>query len=218
MNEIAFIEKNAATVEKDECKVDDCARLKYISRTFLKVNIGPLCDILIDNPKFAIWPGGLQGQHHDFCGGLARHTREVVDVAFNCLDTLHINGKIDKVELFLSSLFHDAGKMYDYSLNENYVDGGSEPKFVASTHKRMVHHISRGALIWSHAVSSFPDLSEKYHDNVLHAILSHHGRREWGSPVAPKTRVAWLLHLSDGISARMNDVDKIDMLYANKNI
>ena len=43
------------------------------------------------------------------------------------------------------------------------------------------------------------------HDEVLHAILSHHGRREYGSPVSPSTRIAWLLHLCDSISARMFD-------------
>ena len=40
-----------------------------------------------------------------------------------------------------------------------------------------------------------------------------HGQREWGSPVMPKSRVAWLLHLSDGISARMADCETTDHVY-----
>lgn len=32
------------------------------------------------------------------------------------------------------------------------------------------------------------------------------------SPVAQKTRVAWLLHLCDGISARMDDAETLDVV------
>lgn len=79
--------------------------------------------------------------------------------------------------------------------------------------RESIHHISRSALIWSHAVVEHPEFSDKYHDVVLHNILSHHGSREWGSPVAPKTQAAWLLHLCDGISARMNDCDRLDLVH-----
>jgi 23S rRNA maturation-related 3'-5' exoribonuclease YhaM len=48
-------------------------------------------------------------------------------------------------------------------------------------------------------------------DEVLHAILAHHGFQEFGSPVQPNSKVAWLLHLCDSISARMDDVDKMDI-------
>jgi 23S rRNA maturation-related 3'-5' exoribonuclease YhaM len=58
----------------------------------------------------------------------------------------------------------------------------------------------------------FPELNTRYHDSVLHAILAHHGRREAGSPVAPKSRIAWLVHLSDQISARMADADTLDII------
>jgi 3'-5' exoribonuclease len=49
-------------------------------------------------------------------------------------------------------------------------------------------------------------------EEVLHAILSHHGMRQWGSPVAPKSRLAWLLHLADSMSARMADADTLDVV------
>ena len=37
---------------------------------------------------------------------------------------------------------------------------------------------------------------------------AHHGIRAWGSPVSPNTQLAWLLHLSDNLSARLNDCDR----------
>src|SRR5579862_7566392 len=166
--------------------------------------------VVLENPKFADWWGGLKGQHHDFSGGLAKHTTEVVELCFNSVKTLKLEG-VDKKELFLSALFHDAGKMYDYQVKSVYADG---PDMMAAPHKRLIHHISRSGLIWSHAVTAYGgEFCDKYHDLVLHNILSHHGHREWGSPVAPKTKAAWLLHLCDGISARMNDCDRLDLVH-----
>jgi 3'-5' exoribonuclease len=178
-----------------------------------------IVDVVVEDTRFPIWWGGLRGQHHDFDGGLARHTREVIELCFDTAKRLKLE-KVDKKELFLSALFHDAGKMYDYMINPNKdivcydMDGNKcpqEPKFIASRHKRMIHHISRSALIWSHAVVN-TKYADEYHDKVLHNILSHHGQREYGSPVAPNSQVAWLLHLCDGISARMNDCDRLDLV------
>lgn len=163
---------------------------------------------LVDNPKFSVCWGGLKGQHHDFEGGLARHTKEVIDLCFDSRARLNLT-QVDDKELFFAALFHDAGKMFDYEPNPKYVVGGDEPAYTAARHKRMIHHISRSALIWSHAVVN-TKWNDKYHDSVLHAILSHHGQREWGSPVAPRGYVAWLVHLNDGISARMNDCERLD--------
>ena len=53
-------------------------------------------------------------------------------------------------------------------------------------------------------------------EDVLHVILSHHGNRLAGSPVAPKTREAWIIHLCDGISARLYDADTWDVVKSDK--
>jgi 3'-5' exoribonuclease len=201
----------------DIIKIDDLAEKLSTDEEFLTI-----VDVVIEDSRFPIWWGGLRGQHHDFDGGLARHTREVIELCFDTKARLSLD-KIDSKELFLSALFHDAGKMYDYQKNSRYgnvyydertdeelID--TEPKFIASTHKRLIHHISRSALIWSHAVTN-TSYYDKYHDVVLHNILSHHGQRTFGSPVAPKTQAAWLLHLCDGISARMNDCDRLDLVH-----
>lgn len=45
--------------------------------------------------------------------------------------------------------------------------------------------------------------SEELRDHLLHLIASHHGTKEFGSPVAPKTPEAFLLHHIDNIDAKM---------------
>jgi len=163
--------------------------------------------VLFDH-RFQKWSGSAKAEHHHYRdNGLSEHTLEVIKLCFSTKNTLFKLADIDDVELFLSALYHDVGKIHDYKPTETIVGRVWGP----TPHKRTIHHITRSALIWSHAVESFPELKEKYHDLVLHAILSHHGMREWGSPVAPYTRVAWILHLCDGLSARMDDFDKLDI-------
>jgi 3'-5' exoribonuclease len=176
---------------------------------------------LLENSRFHLWSGSSIAsiadspkKHHYGKCGLLIHTYEVVGLCLQMADTFP-EYNIDKIELFLAALYHDAGKMYDY---ERIVKDGVE-HFVGAEHKRMIHHISRSALIWHDAIEGIKndgddcmEFYEKYHDSVLHAILAHHGLRTSGSPVAPKSRVAWLVHLCDSISARMCDADDLDVV------
>jgi 23S rRNA maturation-related 3'-5' exoribonuclease YhaM len=38
--------------------------------------------------------------------------------------------------------------------------------------------------------------------HIEHLMLSHHGRRDWGSPVEPSTSEAFILHSADMMSAK----------------
>jgi hypothetical protein len=153
---------------------------------------------VLDNPKFAEWSASSKSnQHHYGRGGLARHTTEVVGL---CLAMASMTkNPVDKRVLFLAALFHDYGKIWDYSI-----------LWEGTLHKRLIHHISRSAVEWGKA--SADKLPQDVQDKVLHAILSHHMSRPAGSPVAPKTREAWLLTLCDNISARMDDADTWDSI------
>lgn len=171
---------------------------------------------ILGDERFPMWSGsGYPNQHHYGIGGLLRHTSEVVELCFIMKEHYEGVHVIDSVELYLAALFHDSGKMYDYE----YVAGDDVPDeryWRSAPHKRMIHHISRSATMWTEAnlLAALKDvgIERESRDNVLHAILAHHTKREHGSPVAPKTRVAWLLTLCDNISARMDDADTWDII------
>jgi len=188
---------------------DALGTLKEYSVGFGK-EVSDVANYLLEDPKLLVWSGSsLKHQHHYGKGGLVRHLYETVTL---CLDTSHFfpEHETDPRELFLAALFHDAGKLYDY---KPVTDKGivcDYTRWEGTDHKRYIHHISRSAIMWSEA-SKRNDLTfSEYHDKVLHAILAHHGTREWGSPVSPKSRVAWLVHHCDCISARMYDADTWD--------
>lgn len=194
------------------------ARLESLKRNATKLGVSNIANIVLNNPLFHICSGSAhENCHHYGDGGLVQHTSEVWDIAYN-ISKLYASGvragvtppKVivpDDTQLFLACLFHDVGKMWDYEKI-----GG---EWVGTTHKRHIHHISRSAIEWSRAVEK-TGVCRDIEDEVLHAILAHHGQRQFGSPVAPKSRLAWLLHFSDGISARMNDADTLDIIGVRK--
>lgn len=170
-----------------------------------------LGNIILTTKGFATWSGSCNSNHHHYgTGGLAQHTMEVIEFAqINGIKTEWLHQiHFDRTALFLACLYHDVGKMWDYEKSEVHGQEIWQP----TPHRRLVHHISRSALVWSNNCRDVGGVSSHLHDEVLHAILSHHGQRSWGSPVAPKTRTAWLLHLSDQLSARMDDCDTCDVV------
>ncbi len=173
-----------------------------------KHNVLPISNVVIQDPRFPIWSGSSKpNQHHYGKGGLAIHTSEVIELCLRTNEYFKSTGKDmppdDKV--FLAALFHDCGKMWDYEPTDK-----THTNWQGGPHKRLIHHISRSGVVWMEAKQKFSYKDD--HDEILHAILSHHGQREWGSPVAPATRLAWLLHLCDGLSARIEDCVKWDRI------
>ena len=191
--------------------------LSSLSAKAESLGVRKIADFLLLNPRFSLWSGsGYPNQHHYGTGGLITHVSEVVNMCLDMREKWYpeINVKV----LFLSALMHDWGKLWDYEPVHQYCetyknvrlnDIDSEVKWRSTTHKRNIHHISRSAIEWSKAVALSGECKD-IEDEVTHAILSHHGQREWGSPVAPNTQMAWLLHCCDVISARMNDCEKMD--------
>ena len=181
-----------------------------------------LAYLLKEYPRFAYWSGSHNEiLHHYGQGGLAQHTSEVLELGFSCRSLLHKESEVDAMEYFFAALFHDTGKMFDYDIYGDQKNEQGElvnPRWEPTEHRRLIHHLPRSVLIWHDIISKYPDLNDRYHDSVVHAILAHHGRREAGSPVAPKTAVAWLLHLCDGISARMDDCDTLDIVHRPANV
>ena len=190
---------------------------EYLCEKAKSLDVVAVSSLVLDDPRFILWSGSSKPfQHHYGKGGLVIHTAEVVQLCLlnnNMLSSSIENPIINERQLFLAALYHDIGKCWDYEpTNPDY----SEWK--GTHHKRHIHHISRSSLVWQQAATQTLDPTnrsdfafiESYRDEILHAILAHHGLREWGSPVLPNTRLAWMLHLCDGISARMNDAEKWD--------
>ena len=176
------------------------------------LGITPFISYVLDNPEFEICSGAGSPEHHHYGDhGLIQHTKEVFDFAEN-IKTAHNSHSpifINSQELFISVIWHDYGKIWDYQKN----DSGEWGKF--DNHSRDIGHLSRSALEFNHWTrkKKNKDLFSGQNinpENILHNILSHHGCRAYGSPVSPASPEAIILSRADSLSARLNDFKTYD--------
>jgi hypothetical protein len=169
------------------------------------------CRTLLDRSEFFAWPAAIT-HHHNREGGLIEHTIEVADIA------LHIASKFPGVNLdvlIAAALWHDYGKLFEYvvvfnasiSLNELPEYSLVKTRDEAGTEywerdKKAVHHCISSAQEFIVAARQH-GVDRATEDAVVHCILSHHGPvKEWGSPVAPESLEAIILHQAEYLSAK----------------
>jgi len=130
--------------------------------------------------------------HHAYFGGFLEHTYELLLLA-RPLVTLY--PEIDRDLLVVGILLHDIGKMEELSwgFDTDYTDAG-----------RLLGHIVLGERLISRAIDKIEGFPKKRTLEVLHLVISHHGRNEWGSPRRPKTMEAVALHYLDNLDAQVN--------------
>jgi 3'-5' exoribonuclease len=133
--------------------------------------------------------------HHAQLGGLLQHTTEVAVIARAVARSCGAD-----LDLVLAGvLFHDIGKMESYSWHGafDFTEAGA-----------LVGHVTLSALMLDRRLDEEeePPCTEKERLVLLHLILSHHGRLEYGSPVTPMTLEAEVLHWADNASAKTTSV------------
>lgn len=174
--------------------------------TVIADNLGcrSLADAVLKDYRFSVWTGASKPhQHHYGEGRLAEHVLEVTEISLQNNEYFEQFGKgVDKTKLYLACLYHDVGKLWDYKPVDN-----TYKHWLDTDHRHMIHHVSRSGWAWCQSAQA-EGWDQNEIDEVLHCILSHHGMKEWGSPVVPRTRMAWILHLADSLSARLDDFDK----------
>lgn len=149
-----------------------------------------LCKIVLDDPRFWEAPASM-GKHHNYPGGLAVHTCEVASFYAYI-------PKFDRQSFIVAAIWHDYMKVLEYRVEKTNEYGN--PVFAHTEYYDTIHHVSGSYAAFveaAHAVGVEEELIQK----IGHAILAHHGRKEWGSPVEPKTQEAYILHAADMWSA-----------------
>ena len=143
--------------------------------------------------------------HHARRGGLVEHTAQMMRVA---KEIARIYSQLNLDLMIAGILFHDSGKLWENQF--------SETGFVMDYDElgELVGHISIGLeivnLLWRKLSTENADTwktyappSEDVRLHLLHLIGSHHGLKELGSPVEPKTPEAMALHYIDNLDSKL---------------
>jgi 3'-5' exoribonuclease len=139
-----------------------------------------------------------QKMHHAVHGGLAWHTYNVL---YLCMCVKNLYGDLLNNDLLISgAVIHDIAKInemkYENGVVTDYTDSGK-----LKGHIVMVSQEIREEAI---KLDINPDCEEIL--LLEHLLLSHHGTKEWGSPVEPKIPEAIALASIDLLDSRMGGV------------
>ncbi|MCL2353912.1 MAG: HD domain-containing protein [Defluviitaleaceae bacterium] len=151
-----------------------------------------LNNIFVENIKvkdaFLSHSAGMY-MHHAHMGGLCEHTLNVVQIC----DFLAPRYKfVNRDLLIAAALLHDIGKIFELSpFPENdYTNEG-----------QLLGHITMGANLVMGEISKVDGFPKDLQNLLIHCLLSHHGKMEYGSPVTPRIIEAFILSRADEMDA-----------------
>lgn len=155
--------------------------------------------------KFKNGIGGLS-QHHNYRGGLAEHTLNVMYLTK--VFAYRYDCRFKDIAILAAKL-HDIGKIEEYN---------TEGPFKMTMRGEMEGHIVIGISMIEEAFKAGGDLySEDFKHRLRGCIVQHHGKVEYGSPKAPNTEEAYIVHYADYVDATMNKIGQIkDLTEPNK--
>jgi 3'-5' exoribonuclease len=198
----AALERDGADIAGFVAAIQD-PRLRILCQTFLQ-----------DHGEKFRRAAAARDYHHARRGGLLEHTAQMMR-AGAALGPVYPGLNWDLVRAGI--LFHDCGKLWELDYQPQ---GFVSPM---TTVGELLGHITIGIelvnKLWrgleSNAEFAAPAQPprEAVREQLLHLIASHHGQKEYGAPVTPRTPEAWMLHHIDNIDAHL---EMLAQTYAEK--
>jgi 3'-5' exoribonuclease len=129
--------------------------------------------------------------HHAYAGGLLEHTVSCLKLAHRIADHYP---QVDRDLLVSGAFFHDLGKVRELSFDRQfeYTDEG----------RLIGHHVMTAQ--WIHDKARRVGVPKDLEHQIVHLVLAHHGKLEYGSPKLPMTLEALLTHEIDELDSRVN--------------
>lgn len=142
--------------------------------------------------RLRIWPAA-QFVHHAYRGGLLEHVLKMAEVGV----ALAAQYQADANLVLAGALLHDIGKLeeLEYECVTQYSTAGN-----------LLGHITLGVQAVNKLINEIEGFPEGLRIEVEHLVLSHHGSREFGSPVEPMTVEAFILAAVDDLDAKIHQV------------
>jgi 3'-5' exoribonuclease len=132
--------------------------------------------------------------HHAWLGGLLEHVISLLKLA----DRVAAHYPMLHRDLLLTGvILHDIGKLYELSW---------EVGFDYTVEGLLLGHIQIGSALVEKSIASLPHFPPHLKTLVLHMILSHHGKLEFGSPKLPMIPEALVLNFVDDLDAKMQAI------------
>lgn len=139
--------------------------------------------------RFRVAPAA-RGMHHAFRSGLLEHTVSMSTMGRQLAKHYSLNADL----VVAGCVLHDLGKIWELDISSSieYTDEG-----------RLLGHLTMEVLYVDRVIAELGSFPEEIRRQLLHILLAHHGKYEYGSPRRPKTPEALLVHQMDLLDSQM---------------
>jgi 3'-5' exoribonuclease len=182
------------------CNVDELwNELMGFVESFTQPDLKRLLIALLTDPQLAQAyreaPAARQ-LHHAWLGGLLEHVVSLLKLA----DRVAPHYPMLHRDLLLTGvILHDIGKVRELSWDIG---------FDYTVEGELLGHIQMGIALVEKTIDGLPDFPDRLKTLVLHMILAHHGKLEFGSPKLPMIPEALVLHFLDDLDAKMQAMSR----------
>jgi 3'-5' exoribonuclease len=157
-------------------------------------NIKALLKSILEDP--AIVPAlheapAAKQLHHAWIGGLLEHIVSLLGLAEGV--TGHYTD-LNRDLIYAGVILHDIGKLQELRWKRG---------FEYTLEGQLLGHIQIGYMLVESHIAALPDFPPRLRLLILHMILSHHGKLEFGSPKLPMFPEAVVLNFLDDLDAKM---------------
>ncbi|HDD46565.1 MAG TPA: HD domain-containing protein [Candidatus Aenigmarchaeota archaeon] len=142
--------------------------------------------------KFKNQPAAMY-KHHSWIGGLLEHTLNVVKI---CDFITNLYPELDRDLIITGAILHDIGKIKEFELKTS-IRTSTEGMLIGHTILGIEELIKRLEKI---------EIPELYRIKLIHIILSHHGKMEYGAAKTPAFPEALAIFFADFMDAKVAEM------------
>jgi 3'-5' exoribonuclease len=173
---------------------------RYVDHAALKSLVQ---NVLNENVALLVRMPAAQHMHHAYTAGLLEHIWSMTRIAGFLADHYSkyyddLNPPLNRGLLIAATILHDIGKLRELEYHP------FEAKYTTEGH--LIGHVLLGRDMVRAAARKIDGFSPELLMLLEHAILAHHGKREFGAPILPQTLEALILSYVDELDARVNMV------------
>lgn len=185
--------------------IDENDLIEYVFETISNIRnskIKKLLEEIFNNndikSRYIECPSSIS-KHHGYKHGNLEHSVNMIKLFKTLEDSYNRNTNLDVDLIYAGIILHDIGKIYEYSIYNGV------PAIIPGSN--LYGHPVLGVELVSKFMSKISGFPKDLKNKVRHLILSHHGKKEWGSIVEPQFPEAEFLHYLDMVDSRykLND-------------
>jgi len=187
-----------------QLNIDIVKMREILEETIINIQNDKLKTLLIkifedDNikTKYIECPSSV-GQHHSYKYGNLEHTISMIRIFKEMEQFYNRNANLDVDLIYTGIILHDIGKINEFTTNND---------LPIRTGMGLIGHLNLGADLVLRFIREINDFPKDLENRILHLILSHHGRKEWGTIVVPQFTEAEILHYLDMIDSRFKKIE-----------